>query len=84
MTVEPASDELHNMCNYILTRSSVKHIFFIFIFFIMITSNTFECNCMEIKKDNYNNNETIHLLKKSITFVIIYIFIDFLIQMNII
>ena len=78
------SSELHNMCNFILTKSSIKHIFFIFIFFIIITSNIFEFNCMQIKKENQNNNTTIDLLKKSIAFVIIYIFIDFLIQINII
>ena len=79
-----SSDELHNMCNFILTKSSIKHIFFIFIFYIIITSNIFECNCMQINKENHNNNTTIHLLKKSIVFVIIYVFIDFLIQINII
>lgn len=78
------SDELHNMCNFLLTKSSVKHIFFIFILYIIITSNIFECNCMQIKQENYNNNATAHLLKKSIIFVILYVFIDFLIEINII
>jgi hypothetical protein len=84
METQNQSSELHNMCNFMLTKSSVKHIFFIFVLYIIISSNIFECNCMQIKNENFNNNTSIHLLKKSIIFIILYILIDFLIEMNII
>ncbi len=78
------SDDLHNMCNFVLTKSSIKHIFFIFILYIIITSNIFECNFLQINVENQNNNTTFDILKKSIIFIIFYIFIDFLIEFNVI
>jgi hypothetical protein len=78
-----STDDLHNMFKDVVTKSSIKHVFFIFIFYIIITSNHFECNCLHINKEYQNNNQTCHLLKKGLFFIIVYICIDLLIQLNI-
>ena len=77
-------DDLHNMLKHFIIKSSIKHIFFIFILYIIITSKIFECNCLNINKEHQNNNTINHLLKKGFVFIIIYIFIDLCIQYNII
>ena len=77
------NDQLQDMCQHIIKKSSLKHVFFIYIFYILITSKTFDKNILNINEKEQNNNNTIHLLKKSFFFIIIYIFIDTLICLNI-
>ena len=77
------SSELHDLCNYLFSNICIKHIFFIFILYIIISSNVFEYNCMNIKIDNFNNNTTRQLLYKSFIFILFYIIIDIFISLNI-
>jgi len=77
------NDDLHNMFKDVITKSSLKHIFFIFIFYVIITSNNFELYFLNIDKKYQNNNNTNTLILKGILFILIYIFIDILLQFNI-
>jgi len=78
-----SNDDLHNMFKDVITKSSLKHIFFIFIFYVIITSNNFELYFLNIDKKYQNNNDTNTLILKGILFIIIYVFIDILLQFNI-
>lgn len=76
-------DELNHMCKYIIDKSSIKHMFFIYIFYIIISSQNFDKNCLNINEKYQNNNKFIHLLKKSFCFILIYIIIDLLINIKV-
>lgn len=76
--------DLHNMCSFIISKSSLKHVVFVFILYVLISSNMFEICCLNMHADKYNNNTTVDLLKKGMYFIILYILLDLLIELNII
>lgn len=83
MTSSNDNSDLHDICKHIIDKSNIKYIFFIFIIYIITSSNFFENNCLRIPEINKNNNLLPHLIKKATIFIILFILTDQLIQYNV-
>ena len=68
------SDDLQNICLHIFNQINIKELFFMYILYIIISSNMFQIYMI---KEKYNNT-----FIQGIYFIIIYAILDIFIKLN--
>ena len=81
---QESNNDLHNVCRYAIDKTNIKHLFFIFIVYLITNSSFFEESFLMITSEYKNNNTTLQSIKKTLVFTIIFVIIDQLIQYKII
>jgi len=84
MTEAELNNDLHNVCRYAIDKSNIKHLFFIFIMYLITNSNFFEEGILSVPPEYKNNNSTLHTIKKTLVFTLMFVVIDQLIQYKVI
>jgi hypothetical protein len=80
--VTSSSDNMYHMLNYIFETLNIKSIIFLYIIYILLSSNIFSKYILEEKIDN-NNIIDKKMLIKGIYLVVIFMLIQILIKLNI-
>ena len=76
-------NDLYRMCYDIGSNLNIKEMFFLYIIYILLSSNIFAKYILEIKNVDEHNNINSLILMKGVYLVMIFMFIHILIKLNV-